>query len=50
VAELQLLVPIAWPIATRRQNDIIVDTSLVVPSEEGTISLGAGFTQRVREA
>jgi hypothetical protein len=32
VAEMQLLVPIGGPATTRQQNDIIVDTSLVVPS------------------
>jgi hypothetical protein len=49
VAELQLLVPIAGPAATRQQNDIFIDTSLVVPSSEGTIAWGQGFTQRVRD-
>jgi hypothetical protein len=46
---MQLLVPIGGPVTTRQENDIIVDPSLVVPSWEGTITWGQGFTQHVRD-
>jgi hypothetical protein len=43
VAKLQLFVSIAGAVATRRQNDIIVDRSLAVPCWDGMIALGQGL-------